>query len=814
MTLVEKVGVEELTPARVIEDLLDALAENRFGSTDDEARAALDFAAELWISNSQELKAAKDRLGIIPVPTGCASKRAVSGWRPAREVYFGHRWTGDRTLEDLYGPFGEAEFLAETAPSKKEKARNRTAFFEALGVARAPRMVPIEGDRWQLPQLRWKVAWLQSEDVSAALVCPDDHSRSGRHLSDAVVDRLDALLDNPTRASSQALCVALLDLESPLGQKAQIHCTHPQHKGSKGQKLQKATGYQEFALRTREWVPVRKTGRLDRSWCRPEEAWTDVPAKLKWLDVPQTTLAVKGLAKFGLPSVEHPSQEACSAALLLLHDACQDLSEQPTAARTARWLQERLDTLLQRLSVKDAPQEPWFFGTLDGTPGWTERPLIPDVPGLTELQGVELLPAGRPWGGLRRAYGLQRASEVIKLTTKFEKTLRRAQIFPRAHRIQLLAFLISRGEDGGRVAPRLGRFVERHVSGLTVRLAYNGQVRTSRRDYFLEIARTRAGSVDGATLYVGEITDEDAAFARISQELARYLDVEAEDTAVELFFASRRTQVEKLSDEDVQIATDLLRKYTKGEEIELDIGAVPDAGDEREDEDGPDSGRPGGRHEEHRPGTTSGGQQGRGGASAAGGTSDRSPLTDADSVKFGSSGPSVEKPAVASSRGQGSGPPSAGAVVSQPLRSPNPETERQSVRIAIRYGTEELGAEVKDVQSENLGWDLEFMLSTGRRLLVEVKGAEGDAPFVITRNERRAAREHPSDYRLIFVANLRTSTPEVRLFDNIGEYLTEEIMDPTAWAVRHWQRIPHVVVRLTQDDDARDGLATDSGTAE
>src|SRR5206468_479864 len=45
---------------------------------------------------------------------------------------------------------------------------------------------------------------------------------------------------------------------------------------------------------------------------------------------------------------------------------------------------------------------------------WADDPLVADLPDAARITGVALLPEGR-WNALRRAYGLARASEVVRV---------------------------------------------------------------------------------------------------------------------------------------------------------------------------------------------------------------------------------------------------------------------------------------------------------------------------------------------------------------------------------------------------------------
>ena len=112
------------------------------------------------------------------------------------------------------------------------------------------------------------------------------------------------------------------------------------------------------------------------------------------------------------------------------------------------------------------------------------------------------------------------------------------------------------------------------------------------------------------------------------------------------------------------------------------------------------------------------------------------------------------------------------------------------MKIADRYGRTVFKAvKVIDVHTANKGWDLEFHLPDGAMIPVEVKGSAGSAPFVITRNEWRAAREH-ADFLLIHALNLATPDRAVlRIFRRLGERLSEQHLAVTSWVVKEWSSL-------------------------
>jgi hypothetical protein len=126
------------------------------------------------------------------------------------------------------------------------------------------------------------------------------------------------------------------------------------------------------------------------------------------------------------------------------------------------------------------------------------------------------------------------------------------------------------------------------------------------------------------------------------------------------------------------------------------------------------------------------------------------------------------------------------------------------MHIVKRYGREVLGAHVVDVHHEKKGWDLEFRHPDGTWEFVEVKGTSGEAPFVITRNERRAASDEEigQRYTLYWVANVAVpQQAQIRKFPSIGLHLTEDVLAPLQWEVFDWSALPYQIIALVDEND-------------
>lgn len=125
-------------------------------------------------------------------------------------------------------------------------------------------------------------------------------------------------------------------------------------------------------------------------------------------------------------------------------------------------------------------------------------------------------------------------------------------------------------------------------------------------------------------------------------------------------------------------------------------------------------------------------------------------------------------------------------------------TEKRAVDYVRAYADAELDvSEIRDVQAENKGWDLEFVLADGTEQMVEVKGSRASSPFVITRNELAQARPR-TNYVLYFVFDLGSGRPRMIRIDDFGSKISAEHLVAYQWTVPGWKQlnpveIPHLI---------------------
>jgi hypothetical protein len=795
-----RLDLSVLTPTTALSRLLD-LVTRPSGLIDTEKAEALSFAWSLWQADSSIFQR-RDRLGAIPVPTRSHRGRIARGWSPASRVYFGFSWTGNRTLEALYGPFGNCEFLAEDPPLTKREARWRFEFLRAIGVAEYPRTTSIQRALIKYGQ------WRKHPDVIAARHCPDEHLHTSRTEDGWVVDRLEELLARVQEDPEFGLPFirGLLLLKEPYGPEARIRCDHSAHRSSG--KGNRAIGYQRWRLEQMAWVPVTHHPANVRA-ARPREVWTRVPRSADRLLVPRIILSRDDAKRLELVDSEAPPRNSVEEALFLLHGAHPDFgAAPPEVLETAEWLTHRLDRATHRGS--EPGESPPLPAQTSLGHVWAQRPAIADLPGLPRFPDLPLLPPGQ-WLGLRRTYGLPVASHLVTSKVHFSGELRIPPLLNDRQRAELLVLLLRAGAPRVPTARRLALLREHATLRLSVewRDPAGGRAVTVKRDFHLDVHRDVANRLLSAKLYrAANSATDNVALGRV---VASYLDVPELEHTVALYLSSRHHLIDQqgLTVQDIAEAEESLRRRRVAEDEGTVYGGEEVGGQDQT----ADTARPADLPD----------QQSEGVAEAAPvdshfrdaqrprdvhGVNDRleddlaatrvresvDGYWDSSKVRFGA----VRTPVAPVPRTrvqsrdtsrtdvyEGVEAPPADGDDAGP--TPNASVEEAAMRIVERYGyAAAKAATVRDVHLANRGWDLEFHFADGRWEPVEVKGSSGAGPFVITRNELRAAREQV-DYLLFHVTNLgHAERAAMRVFRGLGERLKEDLMTCLSWVVDDW----------------------------
>lgn len=775
-------GLPTMSCRHALSLLLDALDAGDFGQTANEKQAAFDFLFRVWQLEPKAVEDAKQRLDVVEVPVRKATQRSVQSWRSATEAYFPRQWTGDSLLEVLYGPLGEEEFLAMFPPTGPVQERLQS-FLGLLGVASAPRMLDV--DATVSPH---RSAWRYTSDVSAAYECPDGHDYTPRETRGSVMDRLAEILDRQDRATARSLASYLAAMQRPFGNQALITCLHSGHRGSR--KPRRAIGYHEWLLRTRPWIPVRT--RNGSAFRRIEESWYDVREAHQPL-VSVADLPEKVSYPLGLISGAKPTAASLLGALRELANDHPELADAPPELQTGAFdLLRKLDSSAGDLSAAEVPQLPSMRADC---PVWSTEPMVPDLPGIELIPSLTLLPPGE-WPGLHRMFGLRLASESVEVGPVYKRAPTSEAQLGSSAREQLVAFLTARGYDHQTLARRIGLLQEVPVERLALRLRALGDEMTVDRGHYLEKVRDRSRRISGRLYLVVGLNDKD--LMPLAKDLAAYVEAPQAIDAILTFLHDPESLMRLwgLGESQIAEARAALLKYPRSREDESpdDLG-LSFGGD--------DVGDPSAEVPEEQPDipwnlepkrATLGSPETEGtGASTsvfsglptrrvetvsdldpAAITFEPAPLINA---REGSS-----KSASSRSSGAGSSPGPRSSTDRQKI-------EQDAIQIAISYAERELGAQVRRVDDQNLGWDLELRLPDDS-WLVEVKGfAASSSNLILTRRELDAARTH-RDYRIFVVTGVAGKEGAIFTIANPGPHLVSESLEPMSWAVS-WANLPN-----------------------
>jgi len=812
--------IPELSAATALEIVIKAVRDQGFGNKDQEAQEAHAFVRNAWRDARREVEARSKDLGCIPVPTRTTRGRSTS-WRRADQVYFSKEWMSTPILEVLYGRFGQPEFLVRTPPRDNVGRRTELALYETLGVASEPRSVRYQGtahdSRWR-QRLAHYAQWLGKSEVKEALLCSEGHPQTARHISFAVLDRLDELLATNDHDVSAALARHLSSTKAPLSRDADIYCMHSTHGGHR--RRNRAIGYEAWRLTTTPWIPVRNdpTGASMRP---PTEAWSGDRLPL-WLMVPQARLKPEAVRWLHVISFDRPGVNAIERALKDLGESFPTLADAPVDVRkSADWLLKRLDRASQRRD-DHLGQPPALPCKKDDYLVWSSNPLIGDVVGLGDLPDLDVLPAG-DWRGLRRVYGLRRVSEVLTRDLDIGDRVRAPRVLSREKQARLAAVLASKGADEDRVAARLARLRELSVEYIQLRFAYQGHVDLApvARPFHLEVRHDRSGRVMDARLFVKHPV-EPRTLIDIGRDLGVYLDTPDQHASIGLFLTHADAVIasERISDEDIDEAGRRVESHRrKRQDVETEEGGLLDldedlplVGSEAESDAEPDvsSGFA----------SSSGNHNDQAESAHTEGRREAPPLLpplehDGVLVTDVVPGTAVVTPTPPESSG------SQGPIGSSGRTLDWAELEVNR-RLYGRRG-EEVAYESERRRHLERGWDpalvrwvarddemapydIESLNDDGTARYIEVKATIGDdpsEPFQISSAELRFAIEHRSRYFLYRVTAVRAASPQIHWYrDPIGELEARRGYIRTSKAVMALASLDRSAVNSGSDDES------------
>lgn len=311
---------------------------------------------------------ASENLGRVLLPARKRTGDEIT-FRPANKTYFPSEWTGSNDLEEIYGPFDEAEFLGVAPPIDRETLDRERSFYQMLGVIDHPR-VEAAGNSYKLDGYRKHAhsgprftEWLAAVDAHK---CGQGHDRQYLMLSESLrLDRQEELADSTDPRRLAALWKELARNWVQIYEPAMyvtVDCNHRYHNGSRTRSVLSLFGYN---LIFQPWVPVEIADELDFS--RPSEAWVDtaieLPAHIRRRIplVSQTMYRTKGapnmVADLGMIETTNPKVEDY---LRILEGIAEEADATGTVsrdiARAARWVQRKINDGLSTDDLHPSPQ--------------------------------------------------------------------------------------------------------------------------------------------------------------------------------------------------------------------------------------------------------------------------------------------------------------------------------------------------------------------------------------------------------------------------------------------------------------------------
>lgn len=358
--LLTDLGVKDFEWRDLIREYLVKILENPAADPYERARAMDGLRAYHYVrrTGGEEVGIL---LGRVLVPTRLSDSSSAVSLRRADQVYFGSDWTDSTRLEQIYGAFGEAEFLASEVPEDSDQRETELDFYRMLGVVDHPRLDSVTA-KYSVGSLRHPHAndeafaeWLAAL-AEESQRCPQGHDTRQELTTSFKLDRFADLakIGDPGRLIPlwQELALNWGKVYED-GFEATIRCEHGWHANEKNRPVESLFGY---LLRTRAWVPVELAGKA--SVARPSDAWVETVDLPPWIRerIPRISEAMfrtrggsaiatgLGLIEAGRPGrgdllrlLESVADEADASGMVN-----RDLE------RAARWVQRTLDDVLPR----------------------------------------------------------------------------------------------------------------------------------------------------------------------------------------------------------------------------------------------------------------------------------------------------------------------------------------------------------------------------------------------------------------------------------------------------------------------------------
>ena len=217
---------------------------------------------------------ASEILGRVLIPARNSAGTATE-LRRANRVYFGSEWSGSVDLEEIYGPFGEAEFLSVEVPEDSESRAREESFYRMLGVVDHPRL--HQAATYDVDAIRHPHRgplfneWLNR---IGARSCSQEHDQQYQKLLGSFrLDRHEGVIESRDPRRLLALWDQLSHNWGQIYDEATqttVRCTHRFHTGRNDRPIESLFGY---TLSSRPWIPVSIGDKPDV--VRPDQAWVE-----------------------------------------------------------------------------------------------------------------------------------------------------------------------------------------------------------------------------------------------------------------------------------------------------------------------------------------------------------------------------------------------------------------------------------------------------------------------------------------------------------------------------------------------------------
>ena len=524
---------------------------------------------------------------LIPATTAAGDETIL---RSAGSTYFSADWLGHDRLTEIYGPFGQPEFLAVPQPEEPDVRDAEFEFLKWMGVADSPRILTARTEQrdtymWdptgrhphrRLDESAW-TSWVRSPEVREKARCSQGHPASQQLQVSHVMDRLSQLAQ---RADPTQLSNLFVELGTHWGTKyatklrATFNCQHTGHAGP--DRRRQVPSIFAHSLATLAWVPAIHGDHL--TLARPPDVWRlppDIPRRVAALvptlppdlDLPQTTAMCTDI---GVVDGARPSSDDLIRLLRSLAEQFQDNTPPGDSdlLDAARWAIGRLNDALERdpLALEDQRGVP-LLAVFDGEAVFTTEPYVCDDPDLRETwsDAVPVLDAGRDYRRLRVALDLRDLTEEVdvypdargidhELSEQLTEALRRAAPFLAAAALEASP---SRSETILARLPRIEVVACRELT-LLYRLGELKRMRSHARSYLatrIEGSGRQRRAIGTAYLELGSNRGEPPWFS-FGPQLAQFVDVPAQRDAFALLLeADEETRRQYLSSRGIDMET-------------------------------------------------------------------------------------------------------------------------------------------------------------------------------------------------------------------------------------------------------------------